>query len=232
MSGQTVVHALIEDKRLGLDLFASGIAVSIAPDFQQAPGEQLSHMDTEEGIRNPWRQGREDLPNETLVDKIQSHAVWVLIKEQFIPSYRWIRPEDEEFEIKPVDVAVFLRDACEDRVTFLREQQPIPDTWNHRDFSLENLELFMSSTRIAGVVDRVQTPLVLVSSKDDPAVPRWMFVEVVDAAEDNSWIISYETERGGHFGFDVAYGKEYIGRIIRLMLDPEILNNWNGSIEP
>ncbi len=61
---------------------------------------------------------------------------------------------------------------------------------------------------------------------------RWMFVEVVDAAQDNSWIIAYETERGGHFGFDVAYGKEYIGRIIRLMLDPAILDNWNGPIEP
>ena len=41
----------------------------------------------------------------------------------------------------------------------------------------------MSATRIARVVGRAQTPLVLVSSQDDPAVERWMFVEVVDAAE-------------------------------------------------
>ncbi|MGI9590611.1 MAG: hypothetical protein ACR2P8_04525 [Myxococcota bacterium] len=36
MSGQTVVHALLEDARLGLGLFDSGMAVSIAPDFAEA----------------------------------------------------------------------------------------------------------------------------------------------------------------------------------------------------
>jgi pimeloyl-ACP methyl ester carboxylesterase len=226
MSGQTVVHALIEDKRLGLGLFDSGIAVSIAPDFQQSPGKQLARLETPEGVENPWRHSKEDLHNETLTDKIQSHAIWLLIDEQFIPSYRWIRPEDEEFEIKPKDVAVFLRQAYEDRITFLREQHLIPDTWNHKDFSLENLELFMFTTRIAGVADRVQAPLVLVSSEDDPAVESWMFVEVLEAAEDNPWIVSYETERGGHFGFDIAYGKDYLGKIIRLMLDSEVISNW------
>ena len=38
MSGQTVVHALAEDACLGLGLFASGMAVSMAPDFQEGPG--------------------------------------------------------------------------------------------------------------------------------------------------------------------------------------------------
>ena len=87
----------------------------------------------------------------------------------------------------------------------------------------------MSSIRIARVVDRVHTPLVLVSSKDDPAVERRMFVEVADEAENNPWVVAYETKRGGHFGFDVAYGKDYMGRIIRLMLDPDVLNNWKGT---
>ena len=108
----------------------------------------------------------------------------------------------------------------------------MPDTWNYKDFSLENLELFIETTKIARVVDRVRTPLVLVSSKDDPAVESWMFVEVSEAAVDNSWVVAYETGRGGHFGFDIAYGKDYLGQIVRLMLDPEILDNWNGPIEP
>ena len=229
MSGQTVVHALIEDKRLGLDLFDSGMAVSIAPDFRQAPGKQLARLKTPEGVENPWRHSFKHLPNETLTDTIHSQSIWMLINKQFVTSYRWVKPEEDEFEIKRENVAVFLREACEARITFLREQQRIPDTWNYRDFSLENLELFMSATRIAGVVGRVQTPLVLVSSEDDPAVERWMYVEVVDAAEDNPWIVDYETERGGHFGFDVAYGKDYLGRIIRLMLDPDVINNWNRT---
>ena len=229
MSGQTVVHALVEDKRLGLNLFDSGVAASIAPDFLQAPGKQLARLETPEGVENPWRQSIERLSNETLTDSIQSHSIWVLIDKQFVSSYRWVRPEDDDFEVKREDVAVFLREACEDRITFLREQQRIPDTWNYKEFSLENLELFMSATRIARVVDRVQTPLVLVSSQDDPAVERSMFVEVVDEAEDNPWVVAYETKRGGHFGFEVAYGKNYIGRIIRLMLDPDVLNNWNGT---
>jgi hypothetical protein len=227
MSGQTVVHALIEDKRLGLDLFDSGVAASIAPDFRRAPGEQLAQLKTPKGVENPWRQSLEDLPEETLIHNIQSQSVWVLVKKQFVSSFRFASPEDEAFAIKRKDVAVFLRQACESRISFLREQQRIPDTWNYEDFSLENLERYMATTRIARVVDRVQTPLVLVSSRDDPAVERWMFVEVGDAAENNPWVITYETKRGGHFGFDAAYGKDYIARIIRLMLDPDVLNNWN-----
>ena len=229
MSGQTVVYALIEDKRLGLDLFDSGVAASIAPDFRRAPGEQLAQLKTPRGVENPWRQSLEDLPDETLIHKIQRQSIWVLVNEQFVSSYRLASSEDKELAIKREDVAVFLRQACESRISFLREQQRIPDTWNYEDFSLENLERYMATTKIARVVDRVQTPLVLVSSRDDPAVERWMFVEVGDAAENNPWVITYETERGGHFGFDAAYGKDYIARIIRLMLDPDVLNNWHSG---
>ena len=75
MSGQTVVHALMEDKRLGLDLFDSGIAVSIAPDFKQAPGKQLAYLKTSDGMENPWRRDLEPLPPMGLADKIQGAAL-------------------------------------------------------------------------------------------------------------------------------------------------------------
>ncbi|UCG13085.1 MAG: hypothetical protein JSU72_00895 [Deltaproteobacteria bacterium] len=71
----------------------------------------------------------------------------------------------------------------------------------------------------------------MVSSRDDPAEPRWMFEEVVAAADDSTRVASYETNRGGHFGFDIAYGKDDIGQIIRLMLDPEVLRAWNRRPE-
>jgi hypothetical protein len=53
-----------------------------------------------------------------------------------------------------------------------------------------------------------------------------MFEEVKLAAMDNPWIAVYETDDGGHFGFDVVYGKDYVGQIIRLMLDPQVFLNW------
>jgi hypothetical protein len=151
-----------------------------------------------------------------------------LVEEQFIPGYLQVNPNEKNFDIRQNEVPLYFRKAYEDRITFLREQQLSSDTWNHKDFSLENLDLFMATTRIANVIDRVQTPLVLVSARDDPAVAHWMFQEVVQAAKGNPWVVSYETKWGGHFGFDVSYGKDYVGRIIQRMLDPELLRYWLG----
>jgi hypothetical protein len=70
MSGQTVVHALIEDKRLGLSLFQSGMVFSIAPDFQQSPGKLLSMLPTPEGIDNPWKIGLSTTTAASQMDEI------------------------------------------------------------------------------------------------------------------------------------------------------------------
>jgi len=79
------------------------------------------------------------------------------------------------------------------------------------------------------VIDRVRTPLVLVSARDDPAVPRARLLEVLRAAGDNPWIAARETRRGGHFGFHVSYGADYLGDVLRLMITPEVLRNWTGQ---
>ncbi|MBN2372825.1 hypothetical protein JXL19_03430 [bacterium] len=228
MSGQTVVHALIEDKRLGLNLFKSGMAISIAPDFKKAPGKQLSQLETRPGISNPWRSDSQDTSGMTLVDKIQRESLCMLIERQFIPNYRFVYPEDTGFDIQPEDIAVLFRKTWEDRINFLRARGET--TWN-KDFSLEDLDSFMETTKIAGVIDLVQTPLILVSSRDDPAVEYTMFEEVIASAEGNPWIAAYQTNDGGHFGFDTVYGKDYIGQIIRLMLDSEVLHTWNSPHE-
>jgi hypothetical protein len=226
MSGQTVVHALIEDARLDLGLFRSGMAVSIAPDFQAAPGGQLARLPVPEGHRNPWPTGGEPGLGKPIVDAVQDMGIRVLIAEQFLPHYAAVRSDHAQLHLEPDGLAELLHGACEDRIVFLREKAP--ETWNRQDFSLAGLESYIASTRIAGVIDRVATPLVLVSAFDDPAVARWMFTEVATAAAGNPWVLSYETKQGGHFGFDVAYGGDYLGKIIRLMSDPEVLRNWRG----
>lgn len=229
MSGQTVVHALIEDKRLGLNLFDSGMAVSIAPDFQQAPGKQLALLKTAEGIENPWKAFFRSAPHKTLGDEIQCAALGMLIKNQFVPHYRFTNTADADFDLEPNQVAVFLRKAFEHRIAFLRNNAAA--TWNTHDVDLADLDAFMASTRIAGVIGRVRTPLVLVSSFDDPAVEHPMFAEVTQAAGDNRWVAAYETDHGGHFAFDVVYGADYLGQIIQLLMTPQVVGSWNGPMQ-
>ena len=225
MSGQTVVHAVIEDKRLGTDLFDSAIAVSIAPDFRAEPGGQFAGLPTRDGVENPWKQALDGASDSSGLGGLTNAAIWVFIKKLFLPSYRLALP-DGDLELERRDLAVFLWQACEARVSFLRERRP--RTWN-REFSLEDLGGFMTTTRIADVIDRVRTPLVLLSARDDPAVPRARFEEVLRAAGDNPWIAARETRRGGHFGFHVSYGAEYIGDVLRLMISPEVLRSWTGQ---
>jgi len=112
------------------------------------------------------------------------------------------------------------------RLAFLRRSDA-PD-WN-RGFSRSGLPAYFSATRIAAVIDRVRTPLVLLSAQDDPAVLSAEFHEVVAAAAHNPWVLAYETPRGGHFGFDVAYGAAYLGDVIELMIDPGVLARWRAG---
>jgi hypothetical protein len=225
MSGQTVVHAVIEDVRLGLGLFRSAVAVSIAPDFREAPGRQLARLPVPEGQGNPWATSVDPSGGSVIVDAVQDMGIRVLMEEQFLPHYAAAHPDHEVLRVEKGATAGLLRRACEDRIAFLRGKKPA--SWNE-DFSLAGLDAFIASTRIAGVIGRVKTPLVLVSAFDDPAVDRRMFDEVAAAAGGNPWVLCHETEQGGHFGFDVAYGGGYLGKLIRLMADPKVLGNWRG----
>lgn len=76
------------------------------------------------------------------------------------------------------------------------------------------------------MIDRVATPLVLLSAHDDPAVHSEAFQAVAAAAADNPWVLAHETPKGGHFGFDVPYGEGYLGDVITLMIDPRVLARW------
>lgn len=225
MSGQTVVHSVIEDERLGAGLFDSAIAVSIAPDFRAEPGGQFAQLRTRDGVENPWKQVRDEARESSGSVGLNRVGIWVFIKRLFLPSYRLALP-DGDLELERSDLAVFLWEACQTRISFRRERRP--RTWNP-EFSLEGLGDFMTTTRIADVIDRVRTPLVLLSARDDPAVPRARFEEVLRAAGDNPWIAAHETRRGGHFGFHVSYGADYLGDVLRLMIDPEVLRNWTGQ---
>jgi predicted alpha/beta-fold hydrolase len=227
MSGQTVVHALIEDGRRSLGLFASGLAVSIAPDFVVAPGAQLAAMKTASGTANPWLEGLGRAPTRT--ERLQTDGIWLLALAQFLPSFRLVAPDAEPPGLERDDLPVVFRRYYAERIAFLRESAPAD--WP-ADFSLESLEAYMETTRIARVIDRVPTPLVLLSARDDPAVPRELFREVVDAAEGNAWVVAHETNQGGHFGFDVAYGAGFLDGVLRLMLDPQVLRTWNGPRRP
>lgn len=227
MSGQTVVHALIEDVRLGLGLFQSGIAISIAPDFARAPGRQLAQIDPGNGVENPWREIAGDATSSG--DGLQVQAVKLLFEKQFLKGYRKVVPHGRDMEIPSSEIPLLFWNGFEDRLAFLREAAA-PD-WNP-DFTRTDLPGHLADTRIADVVDRVRTPLVLLSARDDPAVLSEAFREVQAAAEGNPWVAAYETDGGGHFGFNVPYGAGYLGEIIGLMLDPGVLAGWRGARRP
>ena len=120
MSGQTVVHAQIEDRRLGLSLFDSGLAVSIAPDFERAPGTQLASLETPEGVDNPWLQVAQPSESKSLVDSIQAEGVWMLMSNQFLPNAERARPEVELPPLTPKDVPGFLLSSFDDRLARVR----------------------------------------------------------------------------------------------------------------
>ena len=116
MSGQSVVHALAEDARRGTQLFASGLAVSIAPDFREAPGRQLARMPTRPGVANPWRRAGDPAGSEGLSERAQDGALRLLLGEQFPRSYRSVRRDSEVRPARPLPGIRPLLRACSFRV--------------------------------------------------------------------------------------------------------------------
>jgi len=140
-----------------------------------------------------------------------------------------VRPLELDFVLPTEGIPQLFWDGFEARLEFLRLADA-PD-WNRR-FSRSALPAYIDSTRIAGVIDQVRTPLVLLSAQDDPAVLSAAFREVAAAAADNPWVLAKETVEGGHFGFDVPYGAGYLEDVIELMIDPRIVANWRGGAQP
>jgi hypothetical protein len=226
MSGQTVVHALVEDQRLGMDLFESGLAVSIAPDLKRVPGRQLALFDSAAGEVNPWRSGLDAELGDERRNALQRRVLMRVIEKQFIAHYLRLNPTHLNFSLPPERVPLFFHSAFENRLELLRTQPRIPDTWNYAVIRLDSLDAFMQTTRIAGVIQEVQTPLVLLSARDDPAVPYSQFQSVAEAAAGNTWVLCHAVDHGGHFAFAEVYGKAYLGRVLRLMLDQQVLEGW------
>ena len=231
-SGQAVIHALAEDRRLGLNLFDSGLAVSVPSDLQRAPGRQLALLDADNSAGNPWNRYAGPGKNESLLDRVQKNVLLELIDRQFLPNYKRVNPGHTRFSIPHSRAAAFFYEAFSNRIILLREQQRIPDTWNYSAAPLDTLENYMQSTGIALVIDQVHTPLVLLNAANDSVAAPEAFLEVQKAAARNPWVLCHQTALGGHSRIADIYGSRYLARLLELMTDRDLIERWNRPMEP
>jgi len=229
VSGQTVVHALIEDQRLGLQLFESGVAISLVPDLRRYPGRILALFEAPADRDNPWRTFRTRFRRPKSPDRRQKAAIESLIEKQFLPHFRQLHPRHTAFELADGKIPVFFRQAFENRLAALRTQRKGTTSWNP-EFMLTDLDDFMRTTRVRPLIARVQTPLVLLHAADDPIVPESNLAAAARAARRNPWVIFQLTERGGHGDFGSVYGGDYLRGILETVLAPEVLRNWRAEI--
>lgn len=229
LSGQTVVHALLEDRRLELRLFESGIAVSVVPDSRRYPARPLALIDPPPGRKNPWDHFWIRFRTSSNSERLQQRILVTRIDNQFLPHYRRLNPEHTGFRLAHEQIPIFFHQAFDNRLAVLREQQIRIHPWNP-EFSRKDLNAFMRTTRIRSLVSRIGTPLVLLHAANDPVVPASDFAEVARAAAGNPWVISRTTTYGGHADFDAAYGKDYLRSLLMVARDPDVLRNWRAEI--
>jgi hypothetical protein len=224
LSGQAVVHALAEDVRLQLDLFTSGIAVSIVPEFQQTYGRALALFDTADGIHNPWDRNSAYGGSGNAV--LQKALLEKQIKTDFIAGYLRVNPDHATFRLHSDQVAVFFHRAMENRIAMLRSRRPASDTWNRTDFSLENLDAYLETTSTARAIDRVRRPLVLLYTRSDPTVSRPLLLKLERAAAANPWVLSHGTNGPDTRMTGPAEDTDALQRLLELMTDPRITDTW------
>jgi hypothetical protein len=230
VSAQTVMHALMEDRRLGLRLFESGIAISPVSDLRRYPARPLGRFATPPDVENPWLTLRGRLLPPDPWEQRQKHLLEVLVENQFLPHYRDINPGHTSFAVPPNEIPIFFRKAFENRLAVLRNRQFQSKPWNE-EVLLADLNEFMQSTRIGPLVGRVRTPAVLLHAADDPIVPQSDFMKLGRTAENNPWIIWRLVENGGHAAFESAYGTGYLRNLLEVMQDPDVLRNWRAEID-
>lgn len=229
VSGLSVLHALIEDRRLGLRLFDSGVALSPVSDLRRYPARALSLFEPPPDLENPWDTFRSRFRRTSLAERRQKQIMETLLVNEFIPHYRQINPGHTRFELPREKIPVFFHKAFENRLTVLREQQSRTHPWN-AEFSRRDLNAFMRSTRIAVLIDRIRTPLVLLHAAGDPIASQSDFTGIARIAEGNPWIISELAESGLHAGYTSVYGRDYLQNLLEVMQDPDVLRNWRAEI--
>jgi hypothetical protein len=229
VSAQTVIHALVEDLRLELRLFESGIAISPVSDLQRYPARPLGRFETPPDVENPWLTLRGRFLPPDPWEQRQKHLLEDMVENQFLPHYRDINPGHTSFGLPPNEIPIFFRKAFENRLAVLRNRQFQTKPWNE-EILLVDLDAFMQSSRIGPLVGWVRTPVVLLHAADDPIVPQSDFRKLGRSAANNPWIIWRLVENGGHAAFESAYGTDYLRNLLEVLQDPDILRNWRAEI--
>jgi len=67
------------------------MAISIAPDFQKAPGIQLAQMSTPKGVENPWASYFKTVPEKSFVDMVSDMGLCMMIDKLFVRKRRFNR---------------------------------------------------------------------------------------------------------------------------------------------
>jgi predicted alpha/beta-fold hydrolase len=208
MSGSAVVHALYEDQRLNKKLFRSGVIFSAAYNLMDIPGKQMRNF-IDKDQYNPWKDltplSSGKLSNFGVKKLFNQYRKISLLKD----SSRPFVPRNNELG------QMFYRSYIK-RIEFLKKNPG--ENWNPA-ISLDSFEDYLRTSNLLTLNLDLKTHLVAVHSKNDPAVPFSQFDRFNKMYAENPNVETHAIKYGGHFGYTVTYGRDWIAALVKYARD-------------
>ena len=199
MGANGVINAILEEQRRGTHVIESAITFSADTDFSEVPARQLAVF----GKDNPWAPIAKTKDPEPLFTKYAMN----------LTNQRYMQVAGElghPVKIPLADFGKFYYRAFEKRLPMIAARAP---SW----VDASSVESYIRSTDLYPQLDSIRRPLIMVHAKDDVLVPYTQHQEVMRRTASNPWVLTHHTRRGGHWAFTVAYGREWVAKMIDLV---------------
>lgn len=209
LGGNSVLHALVEDKRLGTGLIKSAITFSAVIDQEDSIWSVLGTFGYP--VEKTRKKNDLDWWGQTVLSSTLKNFNQTLSLLHLTP-------------LKKKKAGVFFYNELARRLEFLRGQNL--SHWNEA-VSLNSVEEYIqtSSALLFPKIDPL-APVIVVHGHNDPVVPYNQFKKFQKAHWESPQVLTKGTFFGGHWGFTVTYGDQwmldYLNRMIELGNPPEI----------
>ncbi|MBI2146790.1 alpha/beta hydrolase [Candidatus Woesearchaeota archaeon] len=206
MGGTGVIHAAYR----GEGIINSAIAFSTVTDFTDVPGNAFRNTEAEsafgprffniqgqlnqEGFHMLWR-GFDEFIEKQRICAGKKRIGFRQLDEAYISTSRYRNEARMKIWFEP-----YLQDHIVSTVP-------------------QNISEYLVLSDANIVAQHIQVPLFVVHADDDEVVPAHHYHRFRLAARGNRYVGGEITANGGHWGFSAAYGREWVGCLIKTYID-------------
>ncbi|MDZ4678566.1 MAG: hypothetical protein SGI74_13795 [Oligoflexia bacterium] len=216
LGGAAVMHALVEDQRLGTDLFKSAISFSGV----------THHDELTDCVLNMF--------NYSLKNSSGCKLSWTgnQIIKSALKHYKATLRSEVMLKLKAEDKILSSNNAGQRFYNLFHARLSAQTTKNIKSRTLENLfpwnpevetesvESYLKTSSVIFLknINKLKVPLIVIHAKNDPIVPYAHYKRFVDVTSSSEFVMTHRTRFGGHWGYIASHGTDWVAELVNRIL--------------